>query len=128
MPSRIILAGFSFGSAMAVRSVVNGLDCDDLLLIGLPLAWRPIPNPLADSGSRSVKTHIIIGDRDEFCPVDHATAWHHKQQQYGWARLSIVPDAGHFFHKRLPLLSATINETLGDVSTTAQRNTGVHSQ
>jgi len=115
---RLVLAGFSFGSAMAIKSIVAGLSCDQLILIGLPLAWRPIPSlPVITEDGSCVNgvsnTHVVIGDNDEFCSVDQARRWVRDQQPH-WARLSVVPNAGHFFHKRLPALAEAIDLSLSE--------------
>ena len=102
-PRLRVLAGFSFGSAMAAQAVRDGAEVDGLLLVGVPLTWRDVvPPPLP-----RLRLELIVGDHDDFCPVGHARRFVADYQD-ARARLTVIDDAEHFFHGRLAQLARAV--------------------
>lgn len=98
-----LLAGFSFGSAMALRAVAAGERVDHLLLIAPPLATSMVEGPSLPADQ--VLT-VIAGDRDEFCPIDEVRRFVEHHGDHG--QLEVVADCGHCFHGRLDRLAALV--------------------
>ena len=94
----LVLAGFSFGAVIQSR-VSETAHPQHLLLIG------PALN-LFQMGAAPVNTLVIHGENDELVPIDQVRNW---STQHG-VTLGVVPDADHFFHKKLSELKQHILE------------------
>ena len=102
--AQLVLAGFSFGSAIAAAAseVLSGESlsstnktCQHLVLVAPPVdRYSYAPN-----GVFACPTCVVIGGADDIVDADVVTAWVH-----GLAtppRLICIPQASHFFHGEL---------------------------
>lgn len=88
------VVGYSFGGAVACRLATTRAP-HRLVLVGTPLRiTESILVPEEDAPRVRAPTHLVVGDRDGFAPVDDAkrlaAAFHPP------AGLTVVPGAGHF--------------------------------
>lgn len=103
-----VLAGFSFGTAVAAQLYAELADCgsplpDRLILIGCAVQrfkFRPVKLP-AD-------TLLIHGEHDEVVPLHEAMDFARSHE----LPMIVVPDAGHFFHGKLLILREIIGSRL----------------
>lgn len=94
----LILAGFSFGAYIQCQ-VCQSLSPQRVVLIG------PAVN-LFEFGAAPAGVVVIHGERDELVPLSAVQAW---SAPLG-VQVEIVPDADHFFHRKLSALKRTIIE------------------
>lgn len=101
----LLLAGFSFGSAMAAQLSHRLEGClQHLLLVGPPVERYPydreqrFPCPVS----------VLIGADDELVDVDNVSAW--QKQLESDSSLTIYPQTGHFFHGKLVALKSDVCE------------------
>ena len=92
----IHLAGFSFGAYVQHR-VARSLAARSLALIGPAVT-------LYDFGPVQPATHVIHGERDEIVPLAAVRDWTTIQQ----VPLTVVPQANHFFDRKLKELRAAV--------------------
>ncbi|NCF72145.1 MAG: alpha/beta hydrolase [Gammaproteobacteria bacterium] len=92
--SRLWLAGFSFGAAIAVKTAVS-TEVDGLISVAPAIARFATG---LDSQPRCPWL-IIQGDQDELVDVDETVTWFDSLEP--GPELLIIPDAEHFFHGRL---------------------------
>jgi alpha/beta superfamily hydrolase len=93
---RPVLAGFSFGAAVQTR-LAQRIPPERMVLVGLAvkhLEAMPVP---AD-------TILIHGEEDTTVPLADLLAWAKPQE----LAVVVVPGADHFFHRRLHLLRAIV--------------------
>ena len=93
---RPVLAGFSFGAAVQTR-LAQRIRPERMVLVGLAvkhLETMPVP---AD-------TILIHGEEDTTVPLADVLAWAKPQD----LPVVVVPGADHFFHRRLHLLRAIV--------------------
>jgi len=101
-PSRVALAGYSFGAAMAATVAAAGEPLSGLALIAPPIAMRGVPAPpTAVEGPRL----IVAGSRDQLCP---APALAELARTWAGATLTVIDGADHFFFGGLDALDAAI--------------------
>ncbi len=105
----VLLAGFSFGSAVGAR-----LGCADervqrLILIGAP-ARLHVFDVLAQCAKPKLFVH---GERDEIAPLALLQEMLARLPASSPHRLAVIAGAGHFFDDQLPLLMQTIKEFAG---------------
>ncbi len=106
-PSELWLAGFSFGSEIALRGH-SDLNANRLLLVAPPVERFQAENlPLSN-----IPILVIQGDKDEIVSPASVSAW--VKTQAHQAEYIIMADAEHFFHGKL--------NQLRDVITTAWDN------
>lgn len=100
-PGRAVhLAGFSFGSAVALRGHVAA-NAASLLLVAPPAGM----GYLDEVAVPQVPWRVIHGSRDELIALDVVQRW--LATVSGAAPLTVLDDADHFFHGRLtPLRDA----------------------
>lgn len=99
-----VLAGFSFGSAVAAQLYAEladrGLPLPDrLMLIGCAVErfrYRPLTMP--------AHTLMIHGEQDEVVPLSEGMDFARAHQ----LPVTVVPDAGHFFHGKLLVLRQVV--------------------
>jgi alpha/beta superfamily hydrolase len=93
----MVLAGFSFGAAVAARLSAQwpvAVSRPTLLaLVGTAVSRFDVPAVPADA-------LIIHGEADEVVPLASVMDW---ARQHGLP-VTVVPDADHFFHRRLTVL------------------------
>jgi len=103
---RVLLAGYSFGAWVALRSGVADARVEALLGIGIPLT-------ILDFGflARAKKPVLVIqGERDEFGPASEVA--HFAKRFAPAVRVEEVPGLGHFFDGALAPLRAAAGRFL----------------
>jgi hypothetical protein len=85
----VLLAGYSFGAAVAMRVGMDARSVERLIAIALPLAMTEVEV----SGRKPVL--LISGDRDAYSPVDRVQAL--ASRLGAAAEVRIVAGADHFF-------------------------------
>ncbi len=103
-----VLAGFSFGSAVAAQLYAELVDRDlplpaRLMLIGCAVdrfRYRPLTMP--------AHTLMIHGEQDEVVPLAEGMDFARAHQ----LPVTVVPDAGHFFHGKLLVLRQIVESGL----------------
>jgi len=106
----LVLAGFSFGGAVAVRAS-GRLDFAQLVLVApgfrriSPEGMGAPPDPddpaLGEPGRHtSANTVVIHGDRDDTVPLSDSIAWATPRE----VPVVVVPGGEHFFHRKLHVL------------------------
>ena len=98
---RPVLAGFSFGAAiqcrLAQRLAKQGNPPSRMVLVGLAVKHLEVPPVPAD-------TILIHGEEDTTVPLADVLAWARPQ----YLPVTVVPGADHFFHRRLAVLRAIV--------------------
>jgi uncharacterized protein len=89
---RPVLAGFSFGAALAAQ-LSQRVPFERLVLVGLAVTRLEVP-PVAAG------TLVIHGEEDTTVPLADVLAWARPQD----LPVVVLPGTDHFFHRRLPLL------------------------
>lgn len=102
---RLLLAGFSFGAAVAVRAAMR-LKPAGLVTVALPTAYFEHQPPRPDC--RWLALH---GEADDV--ADPVAARDALQALSPAPELATLSDAGHFFHGRLGDLRSTVAQHLG---------------
>jgi alpha/beta superfamily hydrolase len=93
---RPVLAGFSFGAAMAAKLGAR-LACERLVLVGVAVTNQQVP-PVAAG------TLVIHGEVDETIPLAAVLDWARPQE----LPVLVLPGADHFFHRKLPALKLAV--------------------
>jgi hypothetical protein len=95
-PGPYFLVGYSFGAYVAARSLDLGLEVKGAILISPPFAFPNLDfipeNPL-------IKL-IIVGDRDDFCPLAELQARQKSRATSGTTpppEITVIPGADHFW-------------------------------
>ncbi len=98
----VVLGGFSFGSFVAAR-LYNQLPVKPkrMLMIGTAAGKWDVPEVPQDS-------LIVHGDNDDVIPLSYAMEWAKKYE----LPVTVVPDAGHFFHGKLLILRQLVKQSL----------------
>ena len=86
----IVIAGFSFGSAIAAQ-VASQFEHLKLILVGPAVTHYQVPVVAKD------KTLVIHGQNDEVIPLEDIYIWA-KQQDIP---VTVFAETGHFFHGKL---------------------------
>ena len=101
----LVLAGFSFGAAMATQAARRlaeaGTPAARLVLVGpavLNFAAAPVPPD----------TLVVHGEADDVVPLSAVLDWARPQA----LPVTVMPGAGHFFHGLLPQLRELVVGTL----------------
>jgi hypothetical protein len=93
---RPVLAGFSFGAAMAAKLGARRA-CERMVLVGVAVTNQQVP-PVAAG------TLVIHGEVDETIPLAAVLDWARPQE----LPVLVLPGADHFFHRRLPALKLAV--------------------
>lgn len=96
----LVLAGFSFGGAMAGRLAARR-RCEALVLVGPAVTSYEVPAP-------TVPCLIIHGENDETIPLAGVLDWARPHD----LPVTLVPGADHFFHRRLNVIRETVRRWL----------------
>jgi len=100
----LALAGFSFGSFVAVRAVEAlwaTRPAEKIVLVGTAASRfevAALPGPAHD------RTLVIHGEQDDTVPLASVMDWARPQS----LPVTVVPGGGHFFHGQLPLLKSLV--------------------
>lgn len=101
----LLLAGFSFGAAMAAqlaaRRKAAGEPPAPLVLVGPAVQNFVVPDAPAHS-------LVVHGEHDDVVPLAAVLDWARPQA----LPVCVVPGAGHFFHGQLPLLKQRVVDAL----------------
>ena len=106
----LMLAGFSFGGAVATRTSCR-VDFDQLVLVapgfrriskhGMGEAPDPADPELGPPGRHNTgNTLVVHGDLDETVPLSDSIAWATVRD----VPVTVVPGGEHFFHRKLHVL------------------------
>ena len=98
--ARLVLAGFSFGAAVAV-SVAARLDAAALVSVALPVERLP-----ADLVLPTCPWLVVHGSEDEIVALDDVRRW--LERQAADARFAVIEGATHFFHGKLTVLADAV--------------------
>jgi alpha/beta superfamily hydrolase len=104
----LVLGGFSFGSVCALEAA-SRVRPSALFLIGVPVLRFGEPEGVLPP--MAVPAAWIVGDRDEFSPLEAARPL---AARNGW-RLTVVEGADHFFTGRLGAFEAQAAEALAEI-------------
>jgi uncharacterized protein len=99
--SPAVLAGFSFGAAMQAM-LAKRVGAGRLVLVGVAVTNFDVPPVPAG-------TLVIHGERDETIPLAAVLDWARPQE----LPVTLVPDADHFFHRKLHILRAIVSQCSG---------------
>jgi len=91
-PSRLALAGFSFGAGVQVM-LAQRVKAERLVLVGLATTRFDLPKVQPD-------TLVIHGEHDETVPLASVLDWARPQE----LPVIVIPGADHFFHRRLNII------------------------
>ena len=96
-----VLAGFSFGAAMQAM-LATRVKSERMVLVGVAVTNFKVPPVPAG-------TLVIHGERDETIPLAAVLDWARPQD----LPVVLVPDADHFFHRKLQALREIIARCSG---------------
>ena len=94
-----VLAGFSFGAAMQTR-LAQRIKPERMVLVGLAVKHQEAASVPAD-------TIVIHGEEDSTVLLADVLAWAKPQD----LPVVVVPGADHFFHRRLAILRAIVQNS-----------------
>ena len=95
-PETIVLAGFSFGAAMQAK-LAQRKTPERMVLVGVAVVHFEVPPVPAG-------TLVIHGERDDTVPLAAVLDWARPQD----LPVVLVPDADHFFHRKLHVLRGIV--------------------
>jgi alpha/beta superfamily hydrolase len=104
--SKLLLAGFSFGSSVAAQACYRLKDVQHLLLVAPPVERYPYDQ----AGRFPCSVCVVQGDKDERVNASGVYAW--IQALDSPAELVRYPDAGHFFHGGLSQMKKDLSDIL----------------
>jgi len=96
-----VLAGFSFGAATQAM-LAKRVGAQRLVLVGVAVTNFEVPPVPAG-------TLVIHGERDETIPLAAVLDWARPQE----LPVVLVPDADHFFHRKLNVLRSIVSRCSG---------------
>ena len=99
-----IMAGYSFGAAVAMRSGVELKEVGTIAAIALPVGMSDF-STITTNGKKIV---LVAGDRDGYCPQRAIT----ELAQICGARLQMIDGADHFFSGYENILAKEIGDLL----------------
>jgi len=99
--ARPVLAGFSFGAAMAAKLAAR-VPCERMALVGTAVTNQAVPPVPAG-------TLVIHGEADETIPLAAVLDWARPQE----LPVTLVPGADHFFHRKLHVLRTIVSRCSG---------------
>jgi len=106
-PGGAVMAGYSFGAAVAMRAGMEMDEVDTIAAIAFPVAMGDFA-----SGVRPGKRIVLVsGDSDGYSPADALTELAEKLGPT--TALRIIPGANHFFGGFEKKLSAALVELIG---------------
>jgi alpha/beta superfamily hydrolase len=109
--SRVALAGYSFGAAMAAAVADSGERLDGLALIAPPLAVHP--GVLRAPSGVDGPVLVAAGSDDHYCPAEGLATF---ARALPAATVTVIDGADHFFLTGLPQLSAALSAWAGTLT------------
>jgi alpha/beta superfamily hydrolase len=103
--SRLYLGGFSFGAATAL-AIASAVEPQGLITVAPPVARLP-----ADFVPPKCTWVLIHGGADDVVPAAPVLDWCASLPVP--PRVVLLDGAGHYFHGRLPELTAAVTDTFG---------------
>ncbi|HVN27171.1 MAG TPA: alpha/beta fold hydrolase [Candidatus Binataceae bacterium] len=100
-----VMAGYSFGAAVAMRAGVELKEVGTILAIALPVGMSDFSS-LVTNGKKIV---LVAGDRDSYCPERAIKTL----AQSSGAKLDMIDGADHFFGGYEEVLADEIAKLLG---------------
>lgn len=94
------VVGYSFGAAVAGRALFQGVSANGIIMIAPPIAMMEMNFLPKVPGLRL----IIVGDRDEFCPLPQLEKMFSDQPADRLPEIKVVSGCSHFFAGREKLL------------------------
>lgn len=94
------LAGWSFGSWMALSALAEGLPAGACAAVAPPLDfhdWGRMAERLTSSGARR---HYIVGELDQFCSPDTLAEFAASVSDEDARNVTVLPEADHFLFGR----------------------------
>lgn len=94
--TKIHVIAYSFGSFAFLHAVSVNLRVDTCVLVAPPLLAMDFSNLVLPE----IPTAIVVGDRDEYCPLDHLSSWIDRQIGSDTVpdfQQTILSDTNHFF-------------------------------
>lgn len=88
--------GYSFGAAVAGRALFQGVSANGIIIIAPPIAMMEM-NFLPKVPRLRL---IIVGDRDEFCPLPQLEKMFDHQPPDQRPEIKVVSGSSHFFAGR----------------------------
>jgi alpha/beta superfamily hydrolase len=115
----LLLAGFSFGGAVAVRASAR-VEFSQLVLVapgfrritghGMGSAPDPADPHLGEPGRHTTSNTVVVhGDLDETVPLSDSLAWAGARE----IAVVVVPGGEHFFHRKLHVLREIVSRWIG---------------
>lgn len=99
--SALLLAGYSFGSAIAAAA------SEQVAARHLALVAPPVDRyPYAPQGDFACPATIVLGGADDIVAVEEVSAW--ARQRLSPADIIVLPAASHFFHGELTELESEL--------------------
>lgn len=109
-----VLAGYSFGAAMALLAAVHGTHADALVLVAFPLAWEGLSSGAFDGGHAVAAPVLsLCGEDDDVAPPAEVEAFLVRQGLH--ATQVVLPGTDHFFLGRQEAVEEAVARFLGDV-------------
>lgn len=102
--TKIVLAGYSFGAWITIRTLERSPDVSDVVLVSPPIDFLDFDW----SGSTGRIGLVFCGDRDQFCPMD---SLRRLVDSIG-CRLEVVRGADHFYFMKEQALKDGIDAYL----------------
>jgi uncharacterized protein len=88
--------GYSFGAAVAGRAIFQGVSANGIIMIAPPIAMMEM-NFLPKVPRLRL---IIVGDRDEFCPLAQLEKMFEEQSADRRPEIKVISGSSHFFAGR----------------------------
>jgi len=98
-----VMAGYSFGAAVAMRAGAQMNEVDTIALVALPVGMGDFSQPTS-----SKKIAMVAGDRDSYCPGPRIM----EVAKSCGGRLKMIEGADHFFGGYEDTLSDSLVELL----------------
>ncbi len=99
------IAGFSFGAYISLRAM-GRVDCAHLITIAPPVNFFDF----STLQTPQCPWLLVQGEDDEIVPCEQVVAW--AQALQPGPDLVVLPEVGHFFHRKLGLLRAALETHL----------------
>lgn len=92
----ISAVGWSFGAWMGLMSLARGLPASSHVAISPPLVAYDWENHVERIAASDSKRYYILGERDQFCPVEMLTGFAKAISEEDAQNITILPGADHF--------------------------------